>query len=280
MQKRNLDLVVISDLHLGTIGCHADELNRYLDSINPGAIILNGDILDMWHFKKYYWPESHMTVIKKLMGFLSAGVPVYYLTGNHDEMLRKFSDLQLGSFQLRDKLLLNLNDEQAWIFHGDVFDITMRHSKWLARLGGIGYNSLILLNRFINFISEKGGRGKISFSKRIKESVKSAIKYIDNFEQTAIELAAEKGYHYVICGHIHQPVIKKCECKGKQVTYLNSGDWIENLTALEYNNGKWKLYRYFDDPIMQNSYSYIPESVSDGSLAIDMDENIAETIGL
>ncbi len=243
-EKRQVELVILSDLHLGTIGCHAKELVHYLDSVNPGMLILNGDIIDIWQFSKHYWPKSHMKVIKKLVSMMSKGIPVVYLTGNHDDMLRKFSPFELGSFQLKNKLLLELNGKQAWIFHGDVFDVTMKHSRWLAKLGAIGYDLLILLNRLCNTISQKMGKGKLSFSARIKNGVKKAVKFIDDFEMTAAELAIENGYDFVICGHIHQPIIREITTDKGQVTYLNSGDWIENLSALEYHQGNWKLYKH------------------------------------
>ena len=242
--KREIDIAVLSDLHLGTMGCHAVELMQYLNSIQPKKLILNGDIIDIWNFRKYYWPEAHMAVIKTILNMMATGTEVYYLTGNHDEVIRKLSNLRLGQLHIKDKMVLNLDGKKCWIFHGDVFDITMRHSKWLAKLGGIGYDLLIMLNSAINFMLKLAGRQKFSLSKRIKNSVKQAVKFIDDFEQTAIDLAIDNNYDYVVCGHIHQPVIKQCKNAKGAVTYLNSGDWIENLTALEYKNGTWSLFRY------------------------------------
>jgi UDP-2,3-diacylglucosamine pyrophosphatase LpxH len=244
MQKRKVDVVVISDVHLGTFGCHAKELLDYLNSIEPKSLILNGDIVDIWNFRKHYWPDSHMAIIKKIMEFVATGVSVMYLTGNHDELLRRFSGLKLGNFQLKDRIVLDLNGEKCWIFHGDVFDVTMRHSKWLARLGAVGYDMLILINRFVNFLLEKAGRGKISLSKRIKDSVKSAINFVDDFERTATDLAIENGYKYVICGHIHKPQVRSYTNESGSCIYLNSGDWVENLTALEFADAQWSLHRY------------------------------------
>ncbi|MEC3878574.1 UDP-2,3-diacylglucosamine diphosphatase [Parapedobacter sp. 10938] len=244
MNKRNVDLVVISDVHLGTYGCHAKELLHYLKSIKPKHILLNGDIIDIWQFSKRYWPESHMKVVRKILKFVAEGVPVTYLTGNHDEMLRKFADFKLGSLTLTNKLSLRIGKKRAWVFHGDVFDVSMQHAKWLARLGAIGYDSLILLNSMVNWALIKLGREKMSLSKRIKNSIKNAVKFINDFEATAASLAIEKGYDYVICGHIHQPEIRVIETEKGCITYLNSGDWVENLTALEYHRGKWRIYRY------------------------------------
>ncbi len=244
MVKRPIEIVVLSDIHLGTVGCHALELLQYLNSIDPKIIVLNGDFIDVWNFRKYYWPESHMMVLRTLLTMMANGTDIYYLTGNHDEVLRKVSSLQLGPLFVRDKLILNLKGEKVWIFHGDIFDISIKHAKWIAKIGGKGYEVLILLNRMVNWFSVKMGREKLSLSKKIKESVKKAVQFIDNFENTAIELAIDQGYDYVICGHIHQPKIRGHENEKGSVIYMNSGDWVENLTALEYDGDEWSMFRY------------------------------------
>lgn len=247
MRKRSVDIVVLSDLHLGTVGCHAVELTQYLNSIEPEVLILNGDIFDIWNFKKYFWPQSHMQVVKCFLSMLANGTDIYYLTGNHDELLRKISSLQIGPLFVKDKLVLDLNGEKCWIFHGDIFDITMKHTKWIAKIGGQGYDLLILMNRIVNYVLERMGRPKISLSKRIKDSVKKAVQFIDDFEISAMDLAIQNGYDYVICGHIHQPKIRGYENEEGSVIYMNSGDWIENLTALEYNGSQWSMYKYEED---------------------------------
>jgi UDP-2,3-diacylglucosamine pyrophosphatase LpxH len=242
--KRKIEVVVISDVHLGTYGSNAKELVNYLESIEPEILILNGDIIDIWQFNKRYFPKSHMKVIQSITSLLTKGTKIHYITGNHDEMFRKFANFSIGNFHIQNKLVLKLDTGTAWIFHGDVFDTTMKHSKWVAKLGGKGYDLLILLNTLINWISVKLGREKISLSKKVKDSVKGIIKYVNNFETTAAEIAIENGYDYVVCGHIHQPQIKKIAVKDKEVTYLNSGDWVENATALEYSDGQWTLYKH------------------------------------
>jgi len=179
----------------------------------------------------------------------SKGTDVYYITGNHDEMLRKFSGNTMGHFKICDKLVLDLGNEKAWIFHGDVFDISIQNAKWLAKLGGWGYDLLIVLNQTVNWALLKLGREKYSLSKRIKNSVKGAVKYIQNFERVAAELAIDNEYDYVICGHIHQPKKEVFQNSKGKTTYLNSGDWVENLTALEYSFKRWKLYQYSEDKL-------------------------------
>lgn len=260
MEKRNVEIVVISDVHLGTYGCHAKELLKYLKSIRPKTLILNGDIIDIWQFSKRYWPETHMKILRKLMKFVVEGVDVYYLTGNHDELLRKFADMNLGSFHLQNKLVMELDGKKAWFFHGDIFDVTMQHSKWLAKLGAIGYDSLILLNSVVNWILNVLGREKMSFSKKIKAKFKDAVKFINSFEETAAELAIENGYHYVVCGHIHQPEKRNILTKEGEVMYMNSGDWVENLTALEYKQGNWEIFRY-------DAKNFVKDEVEQGELS-------------
>ncbi|GFZ84788.1 UDP-2,3-diacylglucosamine hydrolase [Aquaticitalea lipolytica] len=247
--KRKIEVAVISDVHLGTYGCHAKQLLTYLNSIQPKKLVLNGDIIDIWQFSKRYFPKSHLRVIKKIIDMASDGVEVIYVTGNHDEMLRKFSDTTIGNISIVDKVVLELDGKKAWIFHGDVFDVSIQNAKWLAKLGGYGYDLLILLNRFINWCLERFGKEKYSLSKRIKNSVKSAVKYINDFEEVASELAIENRYDYVICGHIHQPKMLLKENKHGKTMYLNSGDWVENFTALEYQFKRWKIYNYNHDKL-------------------------------
>ena len=243
---RKVELVIISDVHLGTYGCKAKELLKYLNSIQPKTLILNGDIIDIWQFKKSYFPKSHLKIIRKILSFATGDTKVHYITGNHDEMFRKFTDFQLGNLKVCNKMTIKLNDINAWIFHGDVFDASVQHSKWLAKLGGKGYDLLILINTLVNWFLEKIGKEKYSFSKKIKNNVKNAVKFIGDFEETASNLAIENHYDYVICGHIHQPQIREVSNKNGSCTYLNSGDWVENLSALEYDNNEWSLYYYED----------------------------------
>ncbi len=250
MKKRPLDIAVISDVHLGTYGCHADELLTYLNSIAPKKLILNGDIVDIWQFSKRYFPKSHLKIIKKIINMASKGTEVIYITGNHDELLRRFSDTKMGNFSIVDKLILDLNGQKAWFFHGDVFDLSIQNAKWLARLGGYGYDFLILMNRWVNWCLDKMGKEKYSLSSKIKQSVKSAVKYIQDFEETAADLAIENGYDYVVCGHIHQTKKEIIETPKGRTTYLNSGDWVESLTALEFHFNRWKVYHYQNDKLV------------------------------
>ena len=247
--KRKIEIAVISDVHLGTYGCHAKPLLTYLNSIQPKKLILNGDIIDIWQFSKRYFPKSHMKVIKRIMDMASNGVEVIYITGNHDELLRKFSGTYIGNISIVDKAVIELNGKRAWFFHGDVFDLSIQKAKWLAKLGGYGYDTLILLNRLINWCLEKLGHERYSLANQIKNRVKSAVKYISDFENIVTDLAIKNGYDYVVCGHIHQPKMLIKSNRHGETLYLNSGDWVENFTALEYQFKRWKLYRYSEDKL-------------------------------
>ena len=261
MSRRSVEMVVISDVHLGTFGCHATELVQYLRSIQPETLVLNGDIVDIWQFNKRYFPQSHMQVIKEIFSLLSLGTKVVYITGNHDEIMRRYSDLTIGQLQLTDKWVLELDGKKIWIFHGDVFDRTTKGSaKIIAKLGGYGYDLLILINRFINHLLQLIEREKMSLSKQVKNGVKKAVSWIGNFEQTAAELAIENGYEYVICGHIHQPQQRIVKTEKGSVVYLNSGDWIENLTALEYDQCTWTIYQHDEksEKVIKNITPVVP----------------------
>ena len=243
--KRELDIVVLSDIHLGTYGCHARELHNYLKSIEPRTLVLNGDIFDIWYFKKSYFPREHMEVVRRLLKMAVNGTKIYYLTGNHDDLLRKFGEMSLGLIHLRNKLVFQVDGRTHWVFHGDVFDASVQRARWLAKLGGEGYDLLIRINRTINGLRRLFGFAPVSFAAKVKKGVKGAVKYISDFENTAVKIASENDYDCVICGHIHQPQMREVTAEnGKTITYMNSGDWVEHLTALEFSGGKWSMYKY------------------------------------
>lgn len=248
-QLRAMDVCIISDIHLGTYGSCAKELNHYLKSINPKILIINGDWLDIWNFGSNYWHAEHTENLFLVFDYLRRGIPVYYLTGNHDDIVRKFADLKLDTLEIRDEMILELDGKSHWIFHGDIFDLSVNHkAKWLAKLGGKSYDYLIRLNRLINFVRSEMGLEKVMLSKKIKDSVKTFVKKsVSDFEEIAIEHAIDHGYDYVVCGHVHKPQIREIKTRKGSVTYLNSGDWVENLSALEYCNGKWELFFYQND---------------------------------
>ena len=193
MERRSVDVAVLSDLHLGTYGCRAKEIAIYLKNISPQLLILNGDIIDIWQFSKHYFPPAHMDVVKEIFNLLAKGTRVIYITGNHDEILRKYTDLNLGNFQLKDKMVIEIDGRTTWIFHGDAFDNTTKGgAKFWARLGSNGYAILLGFNRTINSLLKMMGRDPVSLSKKIMHQLNKSIIHIDKFEIMVAEIAIEK----------------------------------------------------------------------------------------
>ena len=242
--KRNLDILVISDLHLGTYGSEADEVLAYLDTINANKIVINGDFVDIMLFNKRFWPSSHMKVIKYFLDLISQGKEIYYVTGNHDELMRKFLNFKIQNFKIVNQIVLDTAEGKVWIFHGDVFDFSIQ-TQWLTKLAGFLYDYMIIFNSWINKkIMRPLGRKRLNFSKTIKSNVKTAVQYFANFEMKAAEVAQKNGYKYVVCGHIHTPKIESFNINGEEVIYMNSGDWLESLSSLEYVDNKWSIYMH------------------------------------
>ena len=242
--KRNLDILVISDLHLGTYGSEADEVLAYLDTINANKIVINGDFVDIMLFNKRFWPSSHMKVIKYFLDLISQGKEIYYVTGNHDELMRKFLNFKIQNFKIVNQIVLDTAKGKVWIFHGDVFDFSIQ-TQWLTKLAGFLYDYMIIFNSWINKkIMRPLGRKRLNFSKTIKSNVKTAVQYFANFEIKAAEVAQKNGYKYVVCGHIHTPKIESFNINGEEVIYMNSGDWLESLSSLEYADNKWSIYMH------------------------------------
>lgn len=253
-QPKMPEVVVLSDLHLGSYGCHASEIASYLASIQPRILILNGDIIDIWRFRKKYFPQAHFQVLKELIKHLEQGTKVYYLTGNHDEAMRRFSGFGIGNLIIDNKLVMELDGKLHWFFHGDIFDLSLNYSKWLAKLGSAAYDWLIVANRFANHFLIKIGRSPVSLSKRVKAGVKGAIKYVSDFENMVIKSAAFQGVDVICCGHIHQPKIEAVRDGDNELMYINSGDWVESLTALEYGDGHWRLFEYAESASAHELY--------------------------
>jgi len=258
LRKRKLEIAVISDVHLGTHGCYADNLLAYLSSISPKTLILNGDILDTWDFKKSYFPPSHLNVIKKFISMASEGTVVYYLTGNHDNIPSSLRRTAFKNIIFCKRLVLNLNGKKTWFIHGAIFDITLVDAKWIAKLGTLGFALLLRVNKLVYRMLKRKKRDNYFLSGRIKGN-KTWSKYISDFEHTVTDLAADNGYDCVVCGHINEPKKEYRETPQGNILYLNSGDWVKNRTALEYSFKRWKLYHnktdklgpFFVDPALK-----------------------------
>ena len=271
MKKRRIDIAVISDVHLGTYQCHADELLAYLGSIRPGKLILNGDIIDCGNTAKTYFPQAHFKVLKKIFSMAAGGTEVYYLSGNHEPRLRIFNGQRLNNFHVKDKLLLDLDGKKAWFFHGDVFDLLPGAGRWITRFGTVGFGFLMTVNRLVNWFRAKLGKPRLSRAHRLREHPEESARFIRRFEKTTSEIAIQNGCEYVVCGHLHIPGKQWIETPSGKTLYLNSGDWVENLTALEYNFKRWKLYRYDQDKL---SPFYVDEDLKD----MDIDELLSSLV--
>lgn len=247
MIARKLKVSVISDIHLATHACNAKKVLRYLKSIAPEILVLNGDIFDSWRFSRNFFPKAHLKVVRQFIKMLGKGVKIVYITGNHDEFLRKFNQTRMGNLQIVNQLILDLNGQKTWIFHGDIFDHIIHRAKWLAKLGAATYGLLTVVNQSINVGFRFFGFKELIIYKSMKQKLTRERPELTDFEQAVSRTAAGRGYQTVICGHTHEPKDKMFIGEKPPVRYLNCGDWIENFTAAEYNNGKWNLFHFNED---------------------------------
>lgn len=249
LKKRRLEIAVLSDVHLGSYGCHAEELLTYLCSIDPKILILNGDILDAKRMRNNYFPPSHLKVVKKIFSLAAKGTVVHYITGNKDEPLRKIDDIYMGTIQVSNRLSLKLNGKNTLFFHGDIFDFSFRHSHWLLNFGETGFDTLLKLaklkTKFLGMFGKKNkpfSNPELNYGERDPEQI--AL-----FENNVAKMAINQHYDHVVCGHSHAPNKQQFETKKGECLYLNSGDWVKHMTALEYSFKRWKLYRYENDKL-------------------------------
>lgn len=225
----------ISDIHLGTRGCQADQLIDFLNNVTCDNLYLVGDIIDGWVMSTgtIYWPQSHTNVIRKVLSKAKNGCNVFYVSGNHDEFLRSYSnnlsEVILGNVSVVDEIVhISPDGKRYLVIHGDQFDIVTRYHKWVAVIGDYGYRFLIWVNTILNKVRRKWGLGYWSLSKFIKHKVKSAVNFIGEFETAVAIECKSKDVDGVICGHIHHAEIKEID----GIMYMNDGDWVESCTAL------------------------------------------------
>jgi UDP-2,3-diacylglucosamine pyrophosphatase LpxH len=246
MKIRELEVAVISDIHLATHACKPKKVLKYLKSIQPKILVLNGDIIDSWRFSRNYFPKQQLKVIRQFIKMMEKGVQIYYITGNHDEFLRKFNQTQIGNLKIVNQLILELDGLKTWIFHGDIFDNIIHKTKWLAKLGATIYGMLSILNQYVNRFLAWIGKPEIIIYKSIKKYIVREKISLSSFESAIANAAIKQGYQTVICGHTHIPKEKQISFAGETVNYLNCGDWIEHFTAAEYCDSNWTLYYYND----------------------------------
>jgi UDP-2,3-diacylglucosamine pyrophosphatase LpxH len=247
LQAYSYKTIIISDVHLGTSGAKAEEVVQFLSNHSCELLILNGDIIDGWQLKKRgIWYKKHTSFFRKILKIISKNnTKVIYLRGNHDDFLDQVIPLNIGhSFRIQRDYVLESFGKKYFVTHGDIFDSINSQMKWLAYLGDFGYTILLSINKIYNQHRRRQGLPYYSLSQVIKQKVKLAVSFISDFETKLSELAIAKKCDGIICGHIHQPAIRQIN----DIIYMNSGDWVESLTALvEDYNGQWSIKYYYEE---------------------------------
>jgi len=237
--------IVLSDIHLGIKASKAKEVLHFLKNHKCETVVLNGDIIDGWQLRKNgKWKKQHSNFFKHIISLTSKNkCKIIYLRGNHDDFLEEIMPLKIGNFSIRKYYVHYGVHKKYFVTHGDIFDNVTTKLKWIAKLGDVGYTFLLWLNRHYNAYREKRGLPYYSLSQVVKAKVKSAVSFISDYETELVRVARARKCHGIICGHIHQPAIKEID----GIEYLNSGDWVESLTALvEDAEGNWKIIYYQD----------------------------------
>jgi len=237
--------IVLSDLHLGAKASKAKEALFFLKKNSCDTLILNGDIIDGWQLRRgCEWKKSHSNFLKKVFQLsVKNKSEIIYIRGNHDDFLDTILPFKLGLFSIRKLFIYQGVNRKYLVTHGDMFDSITSKMRWLSKLGDIGYTLLLKINSYYNKNRIKRGLPYDSISQRVKSRVKSVVSYISDFEMELSKYAKMKGCDGVICGHIHQPANKIIN----NVLYLNSGDWVESLSALtEDHYGNWEIIYYYD----------------------------------
>ena len=254
----NYRSIWISDFHLGTRGCQSELLLEFIKHTQSEKLYLVGDIIDGWALKNtWYWPQSHNDVVQKILRKARHGAEVFYISGNHDEVMRGFVPVNFGGVSILNQVIHETVDKKKYlVIHGDQFDGIIQCAKWLAMLGSITYDFLIYFNRYINFFRKKLGYEYWSLSNYLKFTVKNAVKFVSEYEKLVCNYAKQFKVEGIICGHIHHANMQNMN----GIHYINDGDWVESCTALvEHFDGKLELINWtekrkelFNETIDQN----------------------------
>ena len=253
--RKHYRTVVLSDIHLGTSHSKVKEVSNFLRSINCERLILNGDIIDGWHIRKNgtrKWQAAHTQFFKILMKMMeNHGTEIIYVRGNHDDFLDNIAPIDFSNIHIvKEYILEGANGKRYFVTHGDIFDRVTTQMKWLAHLGDLGYTFLLWFNGIYNRYRSLRGKPYYSLSQHVKQRVKSAVSYISDFENTLADFAVSRRCDGIICGHIHHPD----NLYYGQTHYLNSGDWVETMSALTENEeGDWHIVYYAEVEFSENS---------------------------
>jgi UDP-2,3-diacylglucosamine pyrophosphatase LpxH len=243
MSEKKYKSIFISDVHLGTRDCKANQLNNFLKHNTCDTLYLVGDIIDAWKIQqnKWRWRQSHSNVIRRILGHAKRGTKIIYVAGNHDEFLRPLIPYGIGFGQIditNQATHLGIDGKRYLVTHGDLFDGITRLAPWISFLGDKMYDIVLDLNSRFNWIRHKMGFGYWSLSRYLKKRVKKAVDFIFQFEKNLVGYCKKRGFDGIICGHIHHAEIKDID----GVAYMNDGDWVESCTALvEHHNGRWEI---------------------------------------
>ncbi len=243
--KTHFKTIVVSDIHLGTKGSKAKEVTRFFKEFTCENLILNGDIIDGWQLRKSgAWKRKHTRFFNRILKLMERNqTKVYYLRGNHDDFLDQILPMAVGNLRIQKDMIYRSNGKTYFVTHGDVFDSITTHFRWIAYLGDMGYTFLLWLNGVVNRYRVKRGLPYFSLSQYVKSKVKSAVSYIDEYETELAKMAKVKNCDGIICGHIHKAENRMIN----GIHYMNSGDWVETMSALaEDQEGNWQLI-YFTE---------------------------------
>ena len=257
MLEKTYRSIFISDVHLGTRDCKAEQLNNFLKHNTCDTLYLVGDIIDAWKIQqnKWRWKQSHTNVVRRVLGHAKRGTRVVYVAGNHDEFLRPMIPygFSFGLIEIQNQTEhIGADGRHSLVTHGDLFDGITRLAPWISFLGDRAYDIILSLNSRFNWIRRRCGFGYFSLSKYLKHRVKKAVDFIFQFEKNLADYCKKRGYDGVICGHIHHAEIKEID----GVTYMNDGDWVESMTALvEHHSGAWEIVTWTKEHDKDNTYS-------------------------
>ena len=244
--KRKVAAIFVSDLHLGTRSSQDRHFLDFLKAYDANTLYLVGDLIDGWRLKRsgWYWPQGHNDVLQKLLRKARKGTKIVYIPGNHDEFLRNFLGLKFGGVKVVDRVVhTTVLGKRFLVLHGDQFDMVVRHAVWLASVGDVLYDVALWLNRQVNGVRRRLGFTYWSLSAWAKYKVKQAVNYMGRFEEVLVAEARREGVDGIVCGHIHHAAIGQYD----DITYLNSGDWVESCTALvEHLDGRFEIIRWLE----------------------------------
>jgi len=245
MSPAHFRSIWISDTHLGGRNLQSKKLLQFLQATESDYLYLVGDIFDLWKLKRsWFWPSINNQIVAAIMGKAADGTRIFYLPGNHDDMLRSYSGSTFNNITVADQVVHETaNGGRYLVLHGDVFDCVVQKRRWLADLGSILYDLLLVINRWYNKLRRLTGRPYHSISASLKHRVKQAVNHIGNFEEILVSEARRKRVDGLICGHIHHAAIRNIN----GILYSNAGDWVESCTALvENTNGTMGIIDWQD----------------------------------